>query len=125
MVKTASESDPPALNGASTKTQKIGTPTNRRYWRVATRAIWVGLGVHAMFIALFYAIGATFLAVVNVGSVFIDAVCIVLLRRKRNMPVILLVWIEVVGHYTRVRKPERTVSVRRTPHNVGRFLVSY
>ena len=65
---------------------------------VLTRGIWAALGVHVMFIALFYAIGATFRAVLNIGSVFIYVVCIALLRRKRNKLVLLLTWGEVIGH---------------------------
>lgn len=97
-MKNSSKSDPAVLHGEPTKTRKIGTAANRRHWIVLTRAIWVALGVHAMFIALFHAIGATFLAVVNVGSVLIYAVCIGLLRRRRNKPVIFLAWVEVIGH---------------------------
>ncbi|MBW2561128.1 MAG: hypothetical protein JRE40_09775 [Deltaproteobacteria bacterium] len=78
--------------------QKPGTATNNRYWRILVRAMWIALGVHVMFIALFYSIGATFLVMVNIGSVFIYVVCIGLLRRQRNRLVIFLAWVEVIGH---------------------------
>ncbi|MDO9514951.1 MAG: GGDEF domain-containing protein [Syntrophales bacterium] len=78
--------------------QKPGTATNKRYWLILVRSMWVALGVHVMFIALFYSIGATFLAVVNIGSVCIYALCVGLLRQQRNRLVIFLAWVEVIGH---------------------------
>ncbi|MBW2672857.1 MAG: hypothetical protein JRD89_05475 [Deltaproteobacteria bacterium] len=48
--------------------QKPGTATNNRYWRILVRAMWIALGVHVMFIALFYSIGATFLVMVMFSS---------------------------------------------------------
>jgi len=97
-VKNPSESDYESSREGRKEAERPDTATGKRYWMVLTRGIWIALGVHVMFIALFYAIGATFLAVVNIGSVFIYAVCIGLLRRQRNRLVLLLVWVEVIGH---------------------------
>ena len=97
-MEKPSESDHEISNEESIGVQEPGATTKKRYWMVLTRGIWVALGVHLIFIALFYVIGATFLAVVNIGSVSIYAACIELLRRKRNRAVLLLTWIEVIGH---------------------------
>jgi len=97
-VENLSESDHAVSTEEFINVPEPGAATKKRYWIVLTRAMWIALGVHLMFIALFYAIGAMFLAVVNIGSVSIYAVCIELLRRKRNRAVILLAWIEVIGH---------------------------
>ena len=85
-------------NEASLKPQLSHTATSKRYWMLLTRGIWIALIAHAIFIVLFYVIGARILAVVNVGSVAVYVLCVGLLRQKRNRAVLILAWAEVITH---------------------------
>lgn len=75
-----------------------GNISNENYWRLFTRGVQIALIVHALFIPLFYFLGATLLAFVNIGSVIVYAVCLLLLKKGMNNPVILLSWVEITGH---------------------------
>jgi len=98
MVEKVSEGDRDLLGELPGESSLFHTTTSRRYWMVLTRGIWIALGIHVMFFALFFTIGATFLAIVNIGSIALYILCVGLLRRKRNRAVLILAWVEVIGH---------------------------
>lgn len=72
--------------------------SDKSYWSLFTIGFRLALIVHALFIPMFYFIGSSLLAMVNVGSVILYTSCLVLLKRKQYSVVISLAWLEIIGH---------------------------
>lgn len=69
-----------------------------RYWTLFSAGIRTALIVHTCFILLFYLIGSSFLAQVNVGSVLLYLLCLKLVSQNRYNTVIILCCFELVLH---------------------------
>lgn len=76
----------------------FGQVTTSVFWRLMMRVCLVGGLTHGVFGLLFYELGASILAWVNVGSVLMFAFSFFLLRKKHNNLAVLLVFIELFGH---------------------------
>jgi diguanylate cyclase (GGDEF)-like protein len=68
------------------------------FWRLMHQVALVAGATHVMFLGLFYGLGATTLAWVNLGSVLLFAASYVCLRVRRNLAATVLVLIEILVH---------------------------
>lgn len=68
------------------------------FWQLMHRVAVVAGGTHLAFIALFYALGATMLAWVNVGSVMLFTLSAICLKKRWNNPASMLIVLEILAH---------------------------
>ncbi len=68
------------------------------YWAMMRRIVVGAAAIDAIGLVLFAAVGAPFLALLNVGSVCIYAFVYGLLRQRRNRLAVALIWLEVLVH---------------------------
>jgi diguanylate cyclase (GGDEF)-like protein len=68
------------------------------FWKLMHEVAVVAGATHVMFMGLFYGLGATTLAWVNLGSVLLFAISYMLLRQRRNLPAASLIVLEIIGH---------------------------
>lgn len=72
--------------------------TYERFLSAAKRGLRGALVTHLVFIAMFYAIGAPLLSLINIGSVALYAYCLWRLKRGHLGGIAVLAWFEVIGH---------------------------
>lgn len=73
--------------------------TKHRFDQVVRFGLRSGLLVHSLFIPLFYAIGSTTLALINIGSVALYAAALHLIDKPRFYGLALMMaWVEILGH---------------------------
>jgi diguanylate cyclase (GGDEF)-like protein len=68
------------------------------YWTMMQRIVIAAGSIDAVWIAMYAALGAPFLAALNVASVGLYAAAFWLLQRRRNRLAVLLIWLEVLVH---------------------------
>ena len=68
------------------------------FWIMTRRVTMVAAGVDAAFLVLFLALDSPVLAWLNVASIAMYATAYWLLTKRVNVPALLLIWIEVLGH---------------------------
>ncbi|MBU4001213.1 MAG: hypothetical protein KKB94_02725 [Proteobacteria bacterium] len=69
-----------------------------RFRFLLNRALYLALGIHTLFILLFYFRQVYVLALVNVGSVLIYMLNIRLVKQGKDGQAIFLTWLEILGH---------------------------
>ena len=69
-----------------------------RFRSLLNSALYGALGIHTLFIILFYLHKVYLLSLVNVGSVLIYIVALFLVKRQEDRPAIFLAWLEILGH---------------------------
>jgi diguanylate cyclase (GGDEF)-like protein len=78
--------------------QKEGRRTGAAFWRLMHEIALSAGATHVAFIALFYGLGATTLAFINVGSVLLFVLSYLCLKQRRNMLATGLILTEVMLH---------------------------
>ncbi len=68
------------------------------YWAMMKCIVIAAGCIDAVWIGMYAALGAPFLAVLNVASVALYATAFWLLRQRRNRPAVALIWFEVLVH---------------------------
>ena len=68
------------------------------FWIMTRRVTMVAAGVDAAFLVLFLLLDSPVLAWLNVASIALYGTAYWLLSRRMNLPAVLLIWIEVLGH---------------------------
>lgn len=68
------------------------------YWAMMRRIVIAAGCIDALWIPMYAAIGAPFLAALNLGSVVLYAVAWLLIERRRNGAAVALIWAEVLCH---------------------------
>ncbi len=74
--------------------------THSAFWVMTRRVTLLAASVDAAFLVFFLAVSSPLLAWLNVVSIAMYVVAYALLVRRRNVPALLLIWAEVVGHAT-------------------------
>lgn len=67
-------------------------------WKVLTQGSLAALGLHALFVLLFWQLGAGTMALINVAGLPVYALIWQLLSRRQNLPAITVVWFWVHVH---------------------------
>jgi diguanylate cyclase (GGDEF)-like protein len=105
MFTTRSKSPDRFSTGASTpssgmRNSKAGrsTSTHSAFWIMSRRVTVLAACVDLAFLVFFLVVGSPWLAWLNVVSVAMYGAAYLLLSHRRNLPALILIWTEVVGH---------------------------
>lgn len=72
--------------------------TGVAFWRLMHQVAVAAGGTHLMFMVLFYVLGATTLACINIASVLLFALSYICLRRRANWLAVSLIMFEIFAH---------------------------
>jgi diguanylate cyclase (GGDEF)-like protein len=81
-----------------TRTESRSRLAGSAYWAMMKRIVIAAACIDAIWIPLYAALGAPFLAALNVASVGMYSMAFWLVRQRRNRPAVLLIWLEVLVH---------------------------
>lgn len=96
LMQSPSESRP-RLPSSGLSDRKLASTA---FWIMTRRVTMVAAGVDAAFLVLFLLLDSPVLAWLNVASIAMYGTAYWLLSRRLNLPAVLLIWIEVLGHAT-------------------------
>ena len=68
------------------------------YWAMVRRVALTGAAINGAYIVLFMVLGSVPLALINIASIALCLGAHALIRQRRNMAGLALLWVEVIGH---------------------------
>ena len=70
----------------------------KAYWAMVQRVALTAACIDVGYIGLFLWLGSVPLALVNLGSIALYLGAYALIQRRRNVPALVMIWTEVIGH---------------------------